>query len=186
MSVFSQFAALLDTHQDSDLAPSPRGGRFWATLGCTAAACLGGAALPIFAAGAVRAETCTFLQPIGGNGATPIVSKSVGRGKLIGQTNWWTDFIVDRPYARYKYFFTANSSDPKAQYPVEGYMKFSDGSNLQLFNVMMSPPIGTGREFGPYPQVPGKQASQISFKVGASNDPGALGFSYRVSVQGCN
>ncbi len=152
----------------------------------TALACataLGGAvcsALPL------RAETCTFLQPIGGNGATPIVSKSVGRGKLIGQTNWWTDFIVDQPYARYKYFFTANSSDPKAQYPVEGYMKFSDGTNLQLFNVMMSPPIGTGREFGPYPQVPGKQTSQISFKVGASNDPGALGFSYRISVQGCN
>jgi hypothetical protein len=150
-------------------------------LACATA--LGGvlaSALPL------RAETCTFLQPIGGNGATPIVSKSVGRGKLIGQTNWWTDFIVDKPYARYKYFFTANSSDPKAQYPVEGYMKFSDGTNLQLFNVMMSPPIGTGREFGPYPQVPGKQASQISFKVGASNDPGALGFSYRISVQGCN
>jgi hypothetical protein len=150
-----------------------------AVLGCTAV--LAAAPVP-----PLRAETCTFLQPIGGNGATPIVSKSVGRGKLIGQTNWWTDFIVDRPYASFKYFFTANSSDPNAQYPVEGFMKFSDGTNLQLFNVMMNPPIGTGREFGPYQQVPGKQTSQISFKVGASNDPGALGFSYRISVQGCN
>jgi hypothetical protein len=50
----------------------------------------------------------------------------------------------------------------------------------------MSPPIGTGKMFGPYQQVPGKQIGQISFKVGASNDPGALGFSYRISVQGCN
>ena len=150
-------------------------------LGCAAAPLL--AALP---ASAQAQPRCTFLQPIGGNGMTPIVAKTVGRGKLIGQTNWWTDFIVDRPYSSFKYFFTANSSDPKAQYPVEGFMKFSDGTNLQLFNVMMSPPIGTGREFGPYVSVPGKQTSQISFKVGASNDPGALGFSYRISVQGCN
>jgi hypothetical protein len=133
-----------------------------------------------------QAETCTFLQPIGGDGVTPIVSKTVGRGKLIGKTNWNTDFIVDREYNSYKFFFTANSSDPKAQYPVEGFMKFSDGSNLQLFNVMMSPPIGTGKMFGPFQAVPGKEASQMNFKVGASNDPGALGFSYRISVQGCS
>jgi len=58
--------------------------------------------------------------------------------------------------------------------------------DLQLFNVQMNPPIGTGKMFGPYQQVPGKQISQISFKVGASSDPGSLGFSYRISVQGCN
>lgn len=132
-----------------------------------------------------HAETCTFLQPIGGNGATPIVSKSVGRGKLIGRTNWNTDFIVDQPYSRFKFFFTANSSDAKAKYPVEAFMKFSDGSALELVNTTMNPPIGTGRMFGPYQAVPGKQASQMNFKVGASADPGALGFSYRISVQGC-
>jgi hypothetical protein len=140
----------------------------------------------IGSASAVRAETCNFLQPIGGNGATPIVSKSVGRGKLLfGNTNWNTDFLVDQPYSTFKFFFTANSSDPNAQYPVEGYMKFSDGSNLQVINTQMNPPIGTGRMFGPFAAVPGKQASQMNFKVGASNDPGALGFSYRISVQGC-
>jgi hypothetical protein len=144
------------------------------------AAVLGGPA-------AARAERCTFLQPIGGNGSTPIVSKSVGRGKvlLFARTNWNTDFIVNQSYNSYKFFFTANSSDPKAQYPVEGYMKFSDGSSLQVINTSMSPPIGTGRMFGPFAAVPGKQASQMNFKVGASNDPGALGFSYRISVQGC-
>jgi hypothetical protein len=136
-------------------------------------------------AGAARAESCQFLQPIGGNGATPIVSKSVGRGKLIGKTNWNTDFIVDQPYRNYKFFFTANSSDPNAQYPVQGYMKFSDGSNLEVINTQMNPPIGTGKMFGPFAAVPGKQASQMNFKVGASDDPNALGFSYRISVQGC-
>ena len=131
------------------------------------------------------APLCVFLTPIGGNGTTPIVSKQVGRGRLLGKTNWNTDFIVDRPYRTYKFFFTANSSDPSAKYPVSGFMKFTDGSSLQVFNETISPPIGTGREYGPFPAVPGKQASQMNFKIGASSDPGALGFSYRISVQGC-
>ncbi len=135
--------------------------------------------------GQVQAQSCTFLQPVGGNGTSPIVSKSVGRGKLIGKTNWNTDFFVTKPYRGYKFFFTANSSDPNAQYPVQGYMKFSDGSSLQVINTLMSPPMGTGRMFGPFPAVAGKQTTQMNFKVGASNDPGALGFSYRISVQGC-
>lgn len=139
----------------------------------------------VLAGSASRAETCTFLQPIGGDGTTPIVSKSVGRAKLFGKTNWDTDFVVDQPYRSYKFFFTANSSDANAQYPVEGYMKFTDGSNLQVINTTMNPPIGKGQEFGPFSVVPGKQASQMNFKVGASSDPGALGFSYRISVQGC-
>ena len=134
---------------------------------------------------AVAAPTCTFLQPIGGNGSSPIVSKSVGRGKLIGKTNWNTDFFITQPYTSFKFFFTANSSDSQAQYPVEGNMKFSDGSSLQMFNTQMNPPMGTGKMFGPFASVPGKQATQMNFKVGASNDPGALGFSYRISVQGC-
>ena len=134
---------------------------------------------------AVAAPTCTFLQPVGGNGSSPIVSKSVGRGKLIGKTNWNTDFFITQSYTSFKFFFTANSSDAQAQYPVEGNMKFSDGSSLQIFNTLMNPPMGTGKMFGPFASVPGKQATQMNFKVGASNDPAALGFSYRISVQGC-
>jgi len=135
---------------------------------------------------ALAAEKCVFLQPIGGDGASPVVAKSVGRDKLLGKTNWNTDFLIDRPFQSYKFFFTANSSDTKAKYPVAGFMKFSDGSSLQVINETMNPPIGTGRMFGPFQAVPGKQAKQMNFKVGASSDPGSLGFSYRISVQGCN
>ena len=134
---------------------------------------------------ALAAPTCTFLQPVGGNGSSSIVSKSIGRGKLIGKTNWNTDFFITQPYTSFKFFFTANSSDAQAQYPVEGNMKFSDGSSLQMFNTLMNPPMGTGKMFGPFASVPSKQATQMNFKVGASNDPAALGFSYRISVQGC-
>ena len=143
-------------------------------------------------AGAVRAETCTFLKPIGGDGNSDIVSKRVERpkigplGMLLGRTNWDTDFIVDRPYGSYKLFFTANSSDANAKYPVRGFMKFTDDTSLKLFEEEINPPIGTGKMYGPFPQVPGKTVSQINFKVGASKDPGATGFSYRISVQGCN
>jgi hypothetical protein len=143
-----------------------------------------GAALPLPAVHA--AEMCVFLKPIGGSGTMPIVSKRVGRGKLIGKANWNTDFVVDKPYSRYKLYFTANSSDPSAKYPVTGFMKFSDGTSLQLFNETITPPIGTGRMYGPFPKVPGKQTSQLNFKIGTSADPGALGFSYRISVQGCD
>ena len=152
----------------------------------TASACsLATLALLSLASPAQVAPVCTFLTPIGASSTSPVVAKSVGPGKAIGRTNCNTDFIVDQPYSSYKFFFTANSSDSNAQYPVEGYMKFTDGSNLQVVNQIMNPPIGTGRMFGPFPAIPGKAASQMNFKVGASNDPGALGFSYRISVQGC-
>ena len=49
-------------------------------------------------------------------------------GKAIGRTNWNTDFLVDQPYRSFKLFFTADSSDPSS-YPVQAFLKFSDGSN---------------------------------------------------------
>jgi hypothetical protein len=140
---------------------------------------------------AAAAADCRFLEPIGGNGITPIVSKKVGpakllpAGMLLGRPNWNTDFVVDEPYRSYRFFFTATSTDPRARYPVSGTMKFTDGSSLQLFQQTLSPPVGRGREFGPFPAVPGKQPSQMNFRIGATDQPGALGFSYRISVQGC-
>ena len=151
-------------------------------------------ALPVLAALVAPARAvplCTFLMPIGANGDSAIVNKAVGApkvtpyGMLLGRTNWNTDFAVNQPFSSYKFFFTANSSDPNAKYPIQAYMKFTDGTSLQVVNEVMNPPMGTGRMFGPFQAVPGKQASQMNFKVGASADPGALGFSYRISVQGC-
>ena len=134
---------------------------------------------------ASAAPTCTFLQPVGGNGTSPIVSKSVGRGKLIGNTNWNTDFFVTQPYTSYKFFFTANSS-VSATYPIQGYLKFTDGSSLQVINESFAPQMGTGRMWGPFPAIPGKTVSQLNFKIGASADQAATGFTYRISTMGCN
>ena len=67
---------------------------------------------------------CNFLPPVGGNGNSNIVKKRVSREKLIGRTNWNTDFLVDQPYRSFKLFFTADSSDPSS-YPVQAFLKFS-------------------------------------------------------------
>ena len=137
----------------------------------------------------VVAAPCQFLMPIGGDGSTT-VTKRVDRPKIsplrmaLGRTNWNTDFAVTEPYRSYKLFFTAQSTE-QASYPIQAYLKFSDGSNLQVVNESMKPPLGKGAMFGPFTAPEGKAVSQVNFKIGASNDPGASGFSYRISVQGC-
>ena len=135
----------------------------------------------------VRAA-CSFLPPVGGG--DPIVKKKVERpkgliGKAVGRTNWNTDFLVDQSYRSFKLFFTADSSDPSS-YPIQAFLKFSDGSNLKVADEQLQPPAGTGRMFGPFQQVAGKNVSQVNFRIGANKDPQATGFSYRISVQGCH
>ena len=146
----------------------------------------------IFATGAtlaapalVQAQTCQFLAPVGGNGTTNIVLKTVGPGNPFGRPNWNTDFFVTQPYSSYKFFFTADSS-VSATYPIQGYLKFTDGSNLQVINESFAPQMGTGRMWGPFPAIPGKTVSQLNFKIGASADQAATGFTYRISTMGCN
>ena len=129
--------------------------------------------------------SCSFLPPIGGDGSSDIVKKRVGKGKLLGRTNWNTDFAANRPYTSYKLFFTADST-ARGTYPVEAFLKFTDGSNLRVVQESLTPPIGTGRMFGPFSVPQGKQVSQVNFKIGAGSDPTSTGFSYRISVQGCN
>ena len=145
----------------------------------------------IFAHAPAAQAGCTFLMPIGGNGDGPkpyIVKKRVQRNKaLIGRTNWNTDFLVNQPFAPYKLFFTADSTDSNpGSYPVEAFLKFSDRSNLRVVKEFMKPPTGTGAQFGPFQTPQGKAVSQVNFKIGAGNDPAATGFSYRISVQGCD
>jgi hypothetical protein len=130
------------------------------------------------------AQTCQFLAPVGGNGVTNIVTKTIGPGNPLGRPNWNTDFFVTQSFSSFKLFFTADSS-VSATYPIQGYLKFTDGSSLQVINEKFAPQMGTGRHWD-VPAVPGKTVSQVNFKIGASGDQAATGFTYRISVQGCN
>ena len=132
-----------------------------------------------------QAQTCQFLAPVGGDGTTNIITKTIGAGNPFGRPNWNTDFFVTQPFASYKFFFTANSS-VSATYPIQGYLKFTDGSSLQVINESFAPQMGTGRMWGPFPAIPGKTVSQLNFKIGASADQAATGFTYRISTMGCN
>ena len=138
---------------------------------------------------------CKFLMPLGGNGSGPepyIVKKRVQRpkgliGNAVGRTNWNTDFVVDQPYRSYKLFFTADSTDGQpGEYPIEAFLKFAGGGSMKVVDERMKPPTGTGAQFGPFSPPQGQGISQVNFKIGANNDPGGTGFSYRISVQGCN
>ena len=130
-----------------------------------------------------RAGSCEFLSPVGGDGVSPIVTKSISMGNPLGRPNWNTDFYVTKPFSSYKLFFTADSS-VSATYPVQAYLKFTDGSNLQVFNADIAPEPGTGGG-KLVPAVPGKQVSQVNIKVGSGANMAATGFTYRLSVQGC-
>jgi len=142
-----------------------------------------GAALVGLAAAPAMAEPCTFLSPVGGDGATNIVTKTISPGNPLGRPNWNTDFFVTKPYRSYKLFFTANSS-VSATYPIQAFLKFSDGSNLQVYNKNFTPDPGSGGSVR-VKTVPGKLVSQVNIKVGATDNMAATGFTYRISVQGC-
>ncbi|MFN9646042.1 MAG: hypothetical protein ACK6BG_13210 [Cyanobacteriota bacterium] len=132
---------------------------------------------------ASRAQTCQFLAPVGGDGVTNIVRKTIGPGNPLGRPNWNTDFYVTRAYNFYKLFFTADSS-VSATYPIQAYLKFTDGSNLRVVDENFAPQAGTGRQWD-MQAVPGKTVAQVNFKVGASDNMAATGFTYRISAQGC-
>jgi hypothetical protein len=143
---------------------------------------LAAAALLLSSADAARAN-CRFLMPIGGGGQ-PVVTKRIGSDRLIGRTNWNTDFIVDRAFSSYRFNFQS-ASTARATFPVAGFMRFTDGTSLQVFNENPTLEPGERRSFGPFPAVPGKRSNQMNFRVGSSLMPAATGFSYRISVEGC-
>jgi hypothetical protein len=127
---------------------------------------------------------CRFLKPIGG-AAESVVQKRIGPDMPVGRTNWNTDFAVDRTFASYRLNFQSASTG-QATFPLALFLVFTDGSNLQLVNSNLSLAPQQQRRFGPFPAVPGKRTSRVNVRVGSSAMPGSTGFSYRVSVEGCN
>ncbi|MFN6353562.1 MAG: hypothetical protein ACK40D_11895 [Cyanobacteriota bacterium] len=146
------------------------------------AAALGATVLMGIGSGAAQA-LCRSLMPIGGG--QPVVEKRISADRLVGRTNWNTDFAVDRSFSSYRINFQSASTG-RGTFPVAVFLRVTDGSNLQVVNENVTLDPGQRRLFGPFPAVPGKRTSQVNVRVGASSMPGSTGFSYRVSVEGCN
>ncbi|MCU0529887.1 MAG: hypothetical protein MUD04_10455 [Cyanobium sp. Prado107] len=143
-----------------------------ATLGLTAGA------------GAAQAS-CTFLLPVGGGGQ-PVVEKRISPpGGLFTRSNWNTDFAVNRSFASYRIHLQSASSN-QGVFPVTAFLRFTDNTEFRLLseNVTLQPE--ERRTFGPFPAVPGRRTNLVNVRVGATTMPGSIGFSYRVSVEGCD
>lgn len=169
------------------MAPPPFPSRFRLTQSGPAAAgailaglLLGGVALP---SPGLAQPVCRFLMPIGGSGE-PTVQKRISADRLVGRTNWNTDFAVDRTYRSYRVNFQSVSTD-RGTFPLAVFLRFTDGSNLQVVNDTLTLEPQQQRRLGPFPAVPGKRTSLVNVRVGSSAMPAATGFSYRVSVEGC-
>lgn len=148
----------------------------------------GFAAVPLLLlvmAPAVRAQRCVYLPAVGGGTS---VSKSIQLdGPLVfpfGRTNFNTDFTVTEPFRSYKVNFRSTSSKA-GPYPIQAYLKFSDGSNLQVVNETLNAQPGQFRQFGPFQPPAGKLVTQVNVKVGSGYNANATGFSYTISVFGC-
>ncbi len=54
------------------------------------------------AGGEAQAQSqCRPLMPIGGTGE-PVVQKRISADRLVGRTNWNTDFTVERGFSNYR------------------------------------------------------------------------------------
>jgi hypothetical protein len=143
-----------------------------------------GATLCLSLAPSAAQAQCRSLMPIGGGGQ-PVLEKRISPDRLVGRTNWNTDFAIDRSFSSFRVNFQSASTG-QGTFPVAVFLRFTDGSNLQLVNDNLTLSPGQQRRLGPFPAVPGKRASKVNVRVGSSAMPGSTGFSYRVSVEGCN
>lgn len=156
------------------------------TLRLAPAAAVGLAATLALGSGGAAQAQCRALMPIGGSGV-PTVEKRISpdRVGLVGRTNWNTDFAVDRTFNSYRVNFQSVSTG-RGTFPLTVFLRFTDGSNLQVLNQNLTLDPQQQRRFGPFPAVPGKRTSKVNVRVGSSAMPGSTGFSYRVSVEGCH
>ncbi|MFM7264328.1 MAG: hypothetical protein ACKOZW_01780, partial [Cyanobium sp.] len=107
-------------------SPSPmRHGAHRASAALAAMLSLAGLGSP-----ALARPDCRFLMPIGGGGE-PTVQKRISADRLVGRTNWNTDFAVDRSFRSYRINFQSVSTG-RGTFPLAVFLRFTDGSNLQV------------------------------------------------------
>jgi hypothetical protein len=129
----------------------------------------------------VHAQECSPFRVVLGEGNQ--VDKSVSTPSTgIVKDNWNTDFAVPENSSFSEYVATITSkSSKKGNYPVQMYLKYSDGTSGKVFdsNIELAP--GEAREISGKPRV-GQQPYQVNVRVG---DVEAVGYSYRLSARGC-
>jgi hypothetical protein len=128
--------------------------------------------------------SCQFLMPIEGGGE-PVVQKRISPDGLLRRTNWNTDFAVNRNFSSYRINLQSASSEPGV-FPIAAFLRFTDNTDLRVVSENRSLQPEQAHTFGPFPAVPGKRTNQVNVRVGATTMPRSTGFSYRLSVEGCD
>ncbi|WP_254936886.1 MULTISPECIES: hypothetical protein [unclassified Cyanobium] len=118
-------------------------------------------------------------------GGEPVVQKRISPDGLFRRNNWNTDFAVDRSYASHRINLQSASTD-KAVFPASAFLRLTDNNDLCLVNENRTLQPEQRHVFGPFPAVPGRRTNQVNVRVGATKMPASTGFSYRVSVEGCD
>jgi hypothetical protein len=130
----------------------------------------------------VEVQDCTPLDVIGAQGTE--VTKTVSApGIILTRDNWNTDFVVPNNNGFWRYVAILTSeSDKKANFTVEMFLKYGNGTSDKTFegNVGLEP--GESREIVSSPRIE-QQPYQVNLSVGGI---GSVGKAYRLSVQGCN
>jgi len=132
----------------------------------------------------VAQASCQFLMPIAAGGE-PVVQKRISPDGLFRRNNWNTDFAVDRNYASYRVNLQSASTE-QAVFPISAFLRFTDNSDLRVVNENRTLQPEQRHVFGPFPAIPGRRTNQVNVRVGATKMPASTGFSYRVSVEGCD
>jgi hypothetical protein len=147
-------------------------------------AALAAASVAALIDGGAAWASCRFLMPIGGGGV-PVVEKRISPDGLVRRNNWNTDFAVDRNYASYRINLQSASTE-QAVFPIAAFLRFTDNTDLRVVNENRTLEPEQQVVFGPFPAVPGKRTNKVNVRVGATTMPRSTGFSYRVSVEGCD
>ncbi|MEY4802832.1 MAG: hypothetical protein RLZZ274_1563 [Cyanobacteriota bacterium] len=71
-------------------------------------------------------------------------------------------------------------------FPISAFLRFTDNSDLRVVNENRTLQPEQRHVFGPFPAIPGRRTNQVNVRVGATKMPASTGFSYRVSVEGCD
>lgn len=129
-----------------------------------------------------RAETCTPLSVVEGQGSEVTKTVTIPSLGLVSKNNWNTDWVVPAN-ERFEKFQATIVSEEDASFRIEMYLKYGDRTTDQFYDtkgVQLKAGEPLTIEATPRPQT---EPYQVNLLIGGTS---AAGKTYTASVVGCN
>ena len=129
-----------------------------------------------------RAESCSALSVVKGQGAEVTKTVTIPTLGLFSRKNWNTDWVVPSN-EKFKSFKATIVSKKDASFQIEMYLKYGDGTVDQFYNskgVQLKAGEPLNIEATPRPQT---EPYQVNMLIGGVS---AVDKTYTASVVGCN